>query len=146
MGGGRTSGQWQLNCLFRVSGPQRPRLPQHQRADDATFLFFVWSVTMSVERNELNPLQLCFLQTLLSPSGDLGIGLVWDNNWAPGPHFGPTVEILFQLNQIIYDGSSVVLRKISDDFRCFPMFSAVFLCSRLFSYVLSCFMMFLAGL
>ena len=33
----------------------------------------------------------------LSPSGDLGIGLVWDNN--PTPQlFGPTVEILFKLN------------------------------------------------
>ena len=37
----------------------------------------------------------------LSPSGDLGIGLVWDNPTGPdptGPHFGPTVEILFKLN------------------------------------------------
>ena len=36
----------------------------------------------------------------LSPSGDLGIGLVWDN---PGPDrlFGLTVEILFKLNLII---------------------------------------------
>ena len=36
---------------------------------------------------------------LLSPSGDLGIGLVWDNRTTP-PHplFGPTVEILFKLN------------------------------------------------
>ena len=43
--------------------------------------------------------------------------------------FGPTVEILFKLDYI-YDGSSVVLRTISDDFRCFPMFSAVFQCFR----------------
>ena len=40
---------------------------------------------------------------LLSRSGDLGIGLVWDNNRTPpdptGPQlFGPTVEILFKLN------------------------------------------------
>ena len=39
---------------------------------------------------------------LLSPSGDLGIGLVWDNHRTPpdptGPHFGPNVEILFKLN------------------------------------------------
>ena len=35
---------------------------------------------------------------LLSPSGDLGIGLVWDNNRTTGPLFGPTVEILFKLN------------------------------------------------
>ena len=46
----------------------------------------------------------------------------------------PSVEILFK---IIYEGSSVVLRMISDDFRCFPMFSAVFRCFptvfRLFS-------------
>ena len=34
----------------------------------------------------------------LSLSGDLGIGLVWDNRTGPAPHFGPTVEILFQLN------------------------------------------------
>ena len=56
----------------------------------------------------------------------------------------PTVEILFKLNWIIFDGSSVVLRMISDDFRCFPMFSAVFRCfptvfrcSQLFSDVFS---------
>ena len=40
--------------------------------------------------------------TLLSPSGDLGIGLVWDNHpdQPTPPHrlFGPTVEILFKLN------------------------------------------------
>ena len=37
--------------------------------------------------------------TFISPSGDLGIGLVWDNNrTGPDPHFGPTVEILFKLN------------------------------------------------
>ena len=35
----------------------------------------------------------CFL----SPSGDLGIGLVWDNNRTP-QLFGPTVEILFKQN------------------------------------------------
>ena len=39
---------------------------------------------------------------LLSPSGDLGIGLVWDNQPTPpqpGPQlFGPTVEFLFKLN------------------------------------------------
>ena len=39
---------------------------------------------------------------LLSPSGDLGIGLVWDNHPHPTgpdhPLFGPTVEILFKLN------------------------------------------------
>ena len=35
----------------------------------------------------------------LSPSGDLGIRLVWHNR-TPPPHrfFGPTVEILFKLN------------------------------------------------
>ena len=36
----------------------------------------------------------------LSPSGDLGIGLVWDNHpdRTTGPHFGLTVEILFKVN------------------------------------------------
>ena len=33
------------------------------------------------------------ISSLLSPSGDLGIGLVTGQ-----PHFGPTVEILFKLN------------------------------------------------
>ena len=33
---------------------------------------------------------------LLSPSGDLGIGLVWHN--LSGQLFGPTDEILFKLN------------------------------------------------
>ena len=41
----------------------------------------------------------------LSPSGDLGIGLVWDNPTPPHPTpdrlFGLTVEILFKLNLII---------------------------------------------
>ena len=39
--------------------------------------------------------------SLLSPSGDLGISLVWDNHpdrTGTDPHFGPTVEILFKLN------------------------------------------------
>ena len=60
------------------------------------------------------------VRMFLSPSGDLGIGL--DQT----PLFSPTVEILIKLNKIIYEGASVVLRMISDDFRCFPMFSAVF--------------------
>ena len=81
---------------------------------------------------------LLFCKSFLSPSGDLGIGLVWDNHPTGPPQlFGPTVEILFKLNLIIYEGSSVVLRMISDDFKCFPMFSAVFRCFptvfRLFS-------------
>ena len=40
------------------------------------------------------------LKFLLSSSGDLGIGLVWDNHPTPPhpPYFGPTVEILFKLN------------------------------------------------
>ena len=38
--------------------------------------------------------------TFLSPSGDLGIGLVWDNHPPDRtePLFGPTVEIRSQLN------------------------------------------------
>ena len=36
--------------------------------------------------------------SFLSPSGDLGIGLVWDNRTTPPWLFGPTVEILFKLN------------------------------------------------
>ena len=67
----------------------------------------------------------------LSPSGDLGIALVWDNHPphpTPPQLFGPAVEILFKLNSIIDEEYSVVLRMISDDFRCFPMFSAVFRC------------------
>ena len=40
-------------------------------------------------------------KSFFSPSGDLGIGLVWDNlswpHWT-GPLFGPNVEILFKLN------------------------------------------------
>ena len=46
---------------------------------------------------------------IVSPSGDLGIGLVWDKPTGPDrtePLFSPTVEILFKLNWIIYDGSS----------------------------------------
>ena len=40
------------------------------------------------------------LKFLLSSSGDLGIGLVWDNHPTPPPppYFGLTVEILFKLN------------------------------------------------
>ena len=38
-----------------------------------------------------------FCLYLLSPSGDLGIGLVWDNNPTGPPHFGPTVEVLSKL-------------------------------------------------
>ena len=71
---------------------------------------------------------------LLSKSGDLGIGLVWDKPTGPDrtePLFSPTVEILFKLNLIIYDGSSVVIRMISDNFRCFPVFPAVFWCFQL---------------
>ena len=36
------------------------------------------------------------VKVFLSPSGDLGIGLVWHNR--TGPHFGLTVEILFKVN------------------------------------------------
>ena len=125
-----------------------------------------------------------FTFELLSPSGDLGISLVW-HNLSPPPHrhfsvwvlkssskwtklsmrgpqlfsgwyqmilgvfrcsqlfsdvFGlfsdcfpivfwrsfPTVEILFKWNLDIYDGSSVVLRMISDGFRCFPTVEILF--------------------
>ena len=49
--------------------------------------------------------QLYIFFLFLSPSGDLGIGLVWDNPTPPHPGpdrlFGPTVEILFKLNLII---------------------------------------------
>ena len=40
------------------------------------------------------------LKFLLSSSGDLGIGLVWDNHPHPTPLqlFGSTVEILFKVN------------------------------------------------
>ena len=45
---------------------------------------------------------VCTNSRLLSPSGDLGIGLGWDNHpdrtGPDHPHFGPTVEILFKLN------------------------------------------------
>ena len=64
---------------------------------------------------------------LLSPSCELGIGLVLDNR-TPPQLFGPTVEILFKLNEIIYEESPVVLEVISDELRYFPMFSAVFRC------------------
>ena len=41
-------------------------------------------------------------KNFLSPSGDLGIRLVWHNlspdQTGPDPHFGPTVEILFKVN------------------------------------------------
>ena len=49
-------------------------------------------------------LHLIILHFFLSPSGDLGIGLVWhnlsplDHPTPPHPLFGPTVEILFKLN------------------------------------------------
>ena len=39
---------------------------------------------------------ICIIFDLLSPSGDLGIGLVWHN--LSGQLFGPTDEILFKLN------------------------------------------------
>ena len=69
--------------------------------------------------------------TLLSPSGDLRIGLVWDIHPTPPATFGPTVEILFKLNgTTIYDGFLVDLRMFSDVLRFFPMFSAVFRCSH----------------
>ena len=44
-------------------------------------------------------LHLKDISSLLSPSGDLGIGLVWDNP-TPPRLFGPTVEILFKLNYL----------------------------------------------
>ena len=45
--------------------------------------------------------KVCNFCTFLSPSGDLGIGLVWDNHpdrTTPPQLFGPTVEILFKVN------------------------------------------------
>ena len=48
---------------------------------------------------------VCKLQNILSPSSDLGIGVVWDNHLPypilsshPIPHFGPSVRIFFKLN------------------------------------------------
>ena len=46
--------------------------------------------------------------------------MVWSEITYPdptGPLFGPNVDILFKLNYSVYDGSSVVLRMISDDFQ-----------------------------
>ena len=72
----------------------------------------------SLQNNDRVPSHIFDLWTsFLSPSGDLEIGLVWHNLSPPPPHFGPTVEILFKLNQIINDGSSVV-QMILDVFRC----------------------------
>ena len=45
--------------------------------------------------------KVCNFCTFLSPLGDLGIGLVWDNHpdrTTPPQLFGPTVEILFKVN------------------------------------------------
>ena len=54
------------------------------------------------QKNEIK-VEICkkrpWFINLLSPSRDLGIGLVWDNHPPDRtPLFGPTVEILFKLN------------------------------------------------
>ena len=75
-------------------------------------------------------------RSLLPPSGDIGTGLVWYNH-PPQPNTPSTFwsdcwnPLQAELNYLWYDGSSIVLRMISHEFRCFPMFSAVFWCFQL---------------
>ena len=67
----------------------------------------IWPLPSSQIRDSafLANLKCCLphKSTLLSPSGDLGISLVWHNLSPPDPTppsqlFGPTVEILFKVN------------------------------------------------
>ena len=55
---------------------------------------------VAIQLSETETLGIFPFIFFLSPSGDLGIGLVWHNlSLDPtGPHFGLTVEILFKLN------------------------------------------------
>ena len=54
----------------------------------------IWSIIMKYEQ---------LIAWLLSPSGDLGIGLVWDNPTPPDRLFGPTVEILWNIKPKLRD-------------------------------------------
>ena len=66
-----------------------------------------------MELRHLLPTDRFLLIILLSPSGDLGTGLVWDNPTTP-PLFVKNVKTLFKLNQTNSDGFSVVLKMMSD--------------------------------
>ena len=70
-------------------------------------IFFVFCCTRTLwfspilGYNNDSDLQNNMSTLLLSPSGDLGIGLIWDNHPIqsnPIRHFGPSVEIFFKLN------------------------------------------------
>ena len=103
-------------CIWRIA---REVLSQHTLEAIKTF---VAAKSLRLKFSNLSLFKWSSLMLLfLSPSGDLWIGLGWDNlsppHKTPPQLFGPTVAILFKLNWIICEGSSVVLRMVSDDFQ-----------------------------
>ena len=80
--------------------------------------------------------KLHYTALFLTPSGNLGIGLVWDRRPIPIQHFGISVEILLKLTLTNYDFSDV-LRCSLMFYTFFQIFSDIFRCSQVIFDILN---------
>ena len=113
-------------------------------ATNATVMFWwrterVWNVNKAEIHLEICKTwkeKLGIENEFLTPSGNLGIGLVWDRRPVPIQHFGISVEILLKLTLTNYDFSDV-LRCSLMFYTFFQIFSDIFRCSQVIFDILN---------
>ena len=92
--------QWCQYCHWVNCQPLIECRHEYKRINLPALLYycaFSLNTTCYLDMCDAN-LVLRYTGWFLSPSGDLGISLVWHNLSPPPQLFGPTVEILFKLN------------------------------------------------
>ena len=92
-----TSYSYKIAVWSIFSGSGGPTTGNHIAVATLEGIFIVLSLSQRPQRIMIAG--SVFSPMFLSPSGDLGIGLVWDNPITLSiPHFGPSVEIFSKLN------------------------------------------------